>query len=89
VLADKGYDSIAFRAHLERRGILAVISQRKRRDIIGLGSLRWVVERTIAHLHQFKRLAVRWERRLELHEAFVALASSLLCWRQLVHALSQ
>lgn len=31
----------------------AVMSQRKRRDLIGLGSLRWVVERTIAHLHQF------------------------------------
>ncbi|WP_335991455.1 transposase [Glycomyces sp. MUSA5-2] len=54
-------------------------SQRKRRDIIGLGSLRWVVERAIAHLHQFRRLAVRWERRLELHEAFATLASSLIC----------
>jgi transposase len=75
VLADKGYDSIAFRAYLKRRGILAVISQRKRRDIIGLGSLRWVVERTIAHLHQFKRLAVRWERRIDLHEALTVLAA--------------
>lgn len=82
VLADKGYDSAAFRTHLKGRGILAVISQRKRRDIIGLGSLRWVVERTIAHLHQFKRLATRWERRLDLHEALTSLASALICWRR-------
>jgi transposase len=56
----------AFWAYLEQRGILAVISQRKRPDIIGLGGLRWVVERTIAPLHQFRRLATRWERRLDL-----------------------
>ncbi|GAB3654235.1 IS5 family transposase [Glycomyces tarimensis] len=83
ILADKGYDSIAFRTYLKRRGILAVISQRKRRDIIGLGNRRWVVERTISHLHQFKRLAVRWERRLDLHEALTSLASALICWRRL------
>ena len=29
----------------------------------------------------FKRLAVRWERRTELHDAFVSLACSLICWR--------
>jgi transposase len=86
-MADKGYDTIAFRTYLARRGILAVISQRKRRDIIGLGSLRWVVERAIAHLHRFKRLAVRWEHRLELHEAFPTLTSSLIYWRRLVRAL--
>lgn len=83
VLADKGYDSMAFRAYRKRRRIQAVISQRRRRDIIGLGSLHWVVERTISHLHQFKRLVIRWERRLDLHEAFTSLASALICWRRL------
>ncbi|WP_275936323.1 hypothetical protein [Sinosporangium album] len=29
-----------------------------------------MIEQTLALLHQFKRLAVRWERRLELHDAF-------------------
>ncbi|MFD6799384.1 hypothetical protein [Streptomyces cyaneofuscatus] len=37
----------------------------------------------IALLHHFKRLAVRWERRTELHDAFVSLACSLICWRRL------
>ncbi|WP_435972273.1 hypothetical protein [Streptomyces sp. Qhu_M48] len=43
----------------------------------------YVVEQTFALLHQFKRLAVRWARRTELHDAFVSLACSLICWRRL------
>lgn len=52
-------------------------------DLVGLGKLRYVVEQTFALLHHFKRLAVRWERRTELHDAFVSLACGLLCWRRL------
>lgn len=48
-----------------------------------MGKLRYVLEQTFAPLHQFKRLAVRWERRTELHDAFVSLACSPLCWRRL------
>ena len=51
--------------------------------IEGLGKLRYVVEQTFALLHQFKRLAIRWERRLDLHDALVSLASGLICWRRL------
>ncbi|MFB8298453.1 hypothetical protein ACF1D2_34840, partial [Streptomyces bacillaris] len=47
------------------------------------GQARYVVEQTFALLHHFKRLAVRWERRTELHDAFVSLACSLICWRRL------
>ncbi|MFJ7242870.1 hypothetical protein ACIQWB_37940 [Streptomyces olivaceus] len=36
-----------------------------------------------ALLHHLKRLAVRWERRTELHDAFVSLACSLICYRRL------
>ncbi|MFI2909271.1 hypothetical protein ACG2OD_13570 [Streptomyces sp. PDY-4] len=31
-------------------------------------------------------LAVRWERPIELHDAFVSLACSLICWRRLKKA---
>ncbi|GGN88031.1 transposase [Streptomyces albiflavescens] len=48
-----------------------------------MGKLRDVVEQALAILHQFKRLAVRWEHRAELHEAFVSLACSVICWRRL------
>ncbi|MDA1361200.1 hypothetical protein O1R50_16330 [Glycomyces luteolus] len=42
-------------------------------------TIRWVVEQAIAHLHQFKRLAVRWERCLDLLEGFPKRAASLIC----------
>ena len=35
---------------------------------------------TIAWLHRFRRLAVRYERRPCIHEAFLTLACSLVCW---------
>ncbi|MCZ0983407.1 hypothetical protein O1L60_42040 [Streptomyces diastatochromogenes] len=60
-----------------------MISRRGAPNIKGLGKLRYVVEQTLALLHQFNRLAVRWKRRTELHDAFVSLACSLIRWRRL------
>ncbi|GGV57718.1 DDE transposase [Streptomyces spectabilis] len=83
LLGDKGYDSHANRRELRKRRILPVISRKGSPNIKGLGKLRYVVEQTFALLHQFKRLAIRWERRTELHDGFVSLACSLICWRRL------
>ena len=83
LLGDKGYDSNANRDELCKRRILPVISRKGAPNIQGLDKLRYVVEQTFALLHHFKRLAVRWERRTELHDAFVSLACSLICWRRL------
>ncbi|MFD5483321.1 hypothetical protein [Streptomyces hawaiiensis] len=52
-------------------------------NIKGLGKPRYVVEQTFDLLLQFKRLAVRGERRTEPYDAFVSLACSLICWRRL------
>ncbi|WP_420707163.1 IS5 family transposase [Streptomyces sp. NRRL S-1448] len=81
LLGDKAYDSRAVRCELRKRRIVPVISRKGAPNIQGLGKLRYVVEQTFALLHQFKRLAIRWERRLELHDAFLSLACSLICWR--------
>ncbi|WP_372447208.1 transposase [Streptomyces flavofungini] len=62
--------------------ILPVISRKGAPNIKGIGKLRYVVEQTFALLHHFKRLAVRWERRTELHDVSVSLACSLICWRR-------
>ncbi len=83
LLGDKGYDSNPNRDELRKRRILPVISRKGAPNIKGMGKLRYVVEQTFALLHQFKRLAVRWERRTELHDTFVSLACSLICWRRL------
>ncbi|GGV22731.1 DDE transposase [Streptomyces spectabilis] len=83
LLGDKGYDSNPNREELRKRRILPVISRKGAPNIQGMGKLRYVVEQTFALLHHFRRLAVRWERRTELHDAFVSLACSLICWRRL------
>ncbi|MYW44968.1 transposase [Streptomyces sp. SID161] len=83
LLGDKGYDSNPNRRELRRRRILPVISRKRAPHIKGLGKLRYVVEQTFSLLHHFKRLAVRWERCLDLHDALVSLACGLICWRRL------
>lgn len=83
LLRDKGYGSKAVRRELRHRGILPVISRRGHPDIHGLAKLRYVVEQTFALLHQFKRLAIRWERRLDLHDALVSLGCTIICWRRI------
>ncbi|MGA5149517.1 transposase [Streptomyces griseoincarnatus] len=65
LLGDKGYDSNPNRDELRKRRILPVISRKGSPNIKGLGKLRYVVEQTFALLHQFKHLAVRWERRTD------------------------
>jgi transposase len=41
------------------------------------------VERTIAWLRQCRRLRVRYERRDDIHEAFLAIACRLICLKLL------
>jgi hypothetical protein len=48
-----------------------------------LGRHRWMVERTLAWLGQFRRLTTRSERRADIHQAFVALGCSLVCFNAL------
>lgn len=81
LLADRGYDFDRYRRALRARGIRPVIARRGVAHGSGLGRQRWVVERTLAWLHQFKRLRIRWERRADIHEAFLKLACCLICRR--------
>jgi transposase len=85
LLADKGYDSHAFREACRQRRTEAIIPCRGGKNIKGLGRLRYVVEQTFGLLHQFRRLAIRWERRLDIHDGFVSLACALICWRRLIN----
>lgn len=79
VQADTAYDSEERRKELRKRRIKPVIPKRNREHGSGLGVFRWVVERTLSWLHQFRRLRIRWERRADIHEAFIDLAESLIC----------
>jgi transposase len=86
LLADRAYDHEHYLVELRRRGITPVVARRRSEHGSGLGRLRWVVERTFAWLHNLKRLLVRYERRAEIHEAFLALGCCLICFRRLQHS---
>jgi len=83
VQGDRGYDSQAHRNALKRRGIACDLAKRRTPHGSGLGKTRWVVERSIAWLHQFRRLRVRYERLPCIHEAFLILGCALIAWRAL------
>jgi transposase len=83
VTADRGYDHDKYRRQLRELGIRPEIARRQTEHGSSLGRYRWVVERTFAWLHQFKRLLVRYDRRHDIHEAFLALACCLVCFRRL------
>ena len=83
VLGDRAYDSQPHRKALAERGIKSGLAWRRLPHGTGLGALRWVVERTIAWLHQFRRLRVRYEKRAEIHEAFLSIGCCLICFRTL------
>jgi len=83
LLADRGYDHDKHRRLLRARGITPVIARRGTAHGSGLGTQRWVVERGFAHLHNFRRLRIRYKRDPAIHTAFLTLACAILCWRRL------
>lgn len=80
IYADRGYDSDAHRQRLRKRGIKPVIARRRTEHGSGLGKFRWVVERTHSWLHNFRRLRIRFDRRADIHEAFLRFGCALVCW---------
>ena len=85
-LADKAYHSIYREVMLHVKGIEPLLPKRSADEDRGLGELRWVVERTISWLHQFRRLRVRYERRADIHQAFLSIGCILICFRTLPDA---
>ncbi len=81
--ADKAYDHRVCRQSLRARGILCRIARRGVDSSQRLGRHRWVVERTLAWLTQFRRLVIRYERRDDIHLAFMILGCTLISHRLL------
>lgn len=80
VQGDRGYDSEPHRKQIRRRRIRPMLAKRNTPHGSGLGVYRWVVERTLSWLHQFRRLRIRFERRADIHEAFLSIGCALICW---------
>lgn len=81
--ADKGYAYPRCRKALTRRHIKVRIARKGVASSDRLGRHRWVVERTLAWLHRYRRLRVRDERRADLHQAFLTLGCALICFQHL------
>jgi transposase len=81
--ADKGYDYPRCRQVLRQRHITPRIARRGIDSSGRLGRYRWVVERTLSWLNRYRRLKVRYERRADIHQAFLTLGCALICWNYL------
>jgi transposase len=81
MLGDRAYDAEYIRRALRARHILPLLAMRNTEHGSGLGRRRWVVERTFAWLNQFRRLRVRYEKRADIHLAFLTLGCILICWK--------
>jgi transposase len=94
LVADRGYDSSAFRRALRRRGIGMCIPAKRRparwRPKRGRPALarreeyreRSTVERSFAWLGNFRRLLVRWEHLSGVYRSFFTVAVLLVCLRR-------
>jgi transposase len=86
LLGDQAYDSQGHEAILKWLGITPVFAQRGRVHGSGLGKERYVVEQTVAAVHQNRRLKVRYEKRSDIHLAFLTLACIKVCFYRLLAA---
>jgi transposase len=91
LVLDRGYDSDPLRQRLAARGVEMICPHRKNRQRpktqdgrpLRRYRRRWKVERTFAWLGNFRRLVVRYERRLDVYQAFFHLACLMITLRQL------
>lgn len=80
--ADKGYDAEALRSKLLSRRIYPLIARRRlgknqaeKKVATWVKKIRWQVERAISWLQRkFRRLVVRWERKISLWKGFLTFA---------------
>jgi putative transposase len=83
---DKGYDYEAVRETLEAWSYTAHIRRRgeeaqAKREIPGYRARRWVVERTHAWMNRFRRLLIRWEKKVDNYLALLHFACAWITFR--------
>jgi transposase len=71
------------RSECRSRGISLRIAQCGIESSQRLGKYWWVVERTFAWLNRFRRIAIRYKCRADIHLAFTTLACALVCINQI------
>ena len=92
LIANRGYDSDPLRQQLARHGIELIVPHRKNRRkpptqdgrALGRYKRRWIIERTIAWLGNFRRLAVRYDRSLTVYRGFFRIACFMITLRRVL-----
>jgi transposase len=94
LVADRGYDSSAFRRALRRRGIRMCIPPKRHpanwrpkrgRPIVARKQeyrQRYTVERSFAWLGNFRRLLIRWEHLVSVYQSWFTFAVMVLSVRR-------
>jgi putative transposase len=90
---DKGYDFADVIAGVLARDYILHLKRRGQDDKPMAGAKkyparRWVVERTHSWMNRFRRLLIRWEKKLEHYEAMLHLACTMILHRLVVKASS-
>jgi transposase len=91
LICDRAYDSDPLRARLAQRGIELITPHRTGRKKprtqdgrpLRRYKRRWKIERTIAWLGNFRRLATRYERNIKIYDALLHIACALITLRYL------
>ena len=83
---DKGYDYPDTRQLVSEWGYTARIKARgeeveAKKKVPGYRSRRWVVERTHSWMNRFRRLLVRWEKKVENYLAMLHFTCALITFR--------
>lgn len=82
--ADRAYDAEAkIRKPLRQRQIIPMIAKRYTEHGSGLGKNRSIIESVFAWLFQYRRLRVRYEKRDDIHQAFLSIECLMICWNRL------
>ena len=81
--ADKAYDQADLRTWVRDQGIAVRIARKGIESSARLGKHRWVIERSIAWLFGYHRLAIRYERYANHFCGFLTLAGTLTCYKKL------
>jgi len=78
--ADRAYDAEAkIRKPLRARKIIPMIAKRYAPHGSGLGKHRSIIESVFAWLFQQRRLRVRYEKRDDIHQAFLNIGCIMIC----------
>ena len=87
--ADKGYDYPTVRELVAAWGYTAHIPLKKargaevveREKVPGYRARRWVVERTHSWMNRFRRLVIRWDKKVPNYKAFLHFACAWITYK--------